>query len=65
MKIDNRWLLLLAVAASAAVGAAFASKSRRRYHRAASDHREHKTHLKNWENEGGNLAPSTASLVHP
>ena len=64
MKVNNRWFLLLAVAVSAAVGAAFASKSRR-YHRAVSDHREHKTHLKNWENEGGNLAPSAASLVHP
>jgi hypothetical protein len=65
MKIDKQWLALLAVAVGAAAGAAFASKSRRRYHRAVSDHREHKTHLKTWENEGGNLAPTPAPLVNP
>ena len=65
MKIDSRWLVLLALAIGAAAGAAFASKSRRRRHRALADHREHKTHLKNWENEGGNLAPTPAPLVHP
>ena len=64
MVIDNRWFLLVAVAAgAAAAGAAFASKSRR-HHRAVSAHREHKTHLKNWENEGGNLAPTPPPLVH-
>ena len=64
MSIDKRWFVLLAVAAGAAAGAAVASTSRRRYHRAATDHREHKSRLKNWENEGGNLAPTVASLVH-
>ena len=57
MIIDNRWFLLLAVAASAAVGAAVASKSRHRYHRAAHD-LQHKKDLKSWENEGGNLPPT-------
>jgi hypothetical protein len=64
MNIDKRWLLLLGVAVSAAAGAAVATKSRR-HHRAALDHREHKTHLTNWENEGGNLAPAAPPLVHP
>ena len=55
MNIDNRWLLLLAVA-SAAAGAVVASKSRRRQYRTAHD-LERTTQLKSWENEGGNLAP--------
>jgi hypothetical protein len=60
MSVDKRWILLLAVTAGAAVGAAFASQSRRRSHRAAHD-AQHKIDLKNWENEGGNLAPAMVS----
>lgn len=63
MSIDKRWILL-AVTAGAAVGAAFASQSRRRHHRAAQD-AQHKTNLKTWENEGGNLAPAEVSPVQP
>lgn len=65
MKIDSRWLVLLALGVGAAAGAALASSSRRQHHRKVSDHREHKTHLKSWENEGGNLAPTPAPLVYP
>lgn len=67
LNIDKRWFLLLAVvvgAASAAAGAAVASKSRRHHHRKAHD-LEHKTQLKSWENEGGNLAPIAAVPALP
>lgn len=58
MNIDKNWFLLLAVAASAVAGAA-AWTSRRRHHRNAH-HREHKSALTSWENEGGNVAPIPA-----
>jgi hypothetical protein len=64
MNIDKRWSMLLAVAVSAAVGAAFASRSRGRHHRAAGDV-QHKENLKSWENEGGNLAPTPVPPVLP
>jgi hypothetical protein len=64
MSIDKRWILLLAVTAGAAVGATFASRSRRLHHRGALD-AQHKTDLKTWENEGGNLAPAAVSPVQP
>lgn len=62
MNIDKRFLVLLAVAASAAVGAVAASKTRLRHHRTVRD-REHKQDVKTWESEGGNLAPAAASPV--
>ena len=61
MNIDKRWYVLLAVAASAA---AVATQSRRRHLRAAHAH-DHKTALKSWENEGGNLAPISMAAVLP
>lgn len=64
MNIDRRFLLLLAVAASAAVGAVAASKARVRHHRSVR-HRQDKTEIKSWENEGGNLAPTPASAEQP
>jgi hypothetical protein len=64
MNIDRRWLLLLAVAASTAIGAAIATRSRRRNHRAAHA-LQHKSDLKTWENEGGNLAPAGAGPQLP
>jgi hypothetical protein len=64
MYIEKRWYLLLAVAVSAAVGAAVASKLRRRQ-RLIARQPEHAADLKSWENEGGNLAPSTAASVLP
>ncbi len=64
MNIDNRWILLLAVTASAAAGAAFASRALRHQARAAGEV-QHKTNLKTWENEGGNLAPPPASALQP
>ena len=60
MTFEKRWILLLALLASATLGAAFASQSRRRHHRALGDHREHKENLRAWENEGGNCAPTPA-----
>jgi hypothetical protein len=64
MNIDKHWFLLVAVAVSAAVGAAFASRSQRGHHRAAHDV-QHKENLKAWENEGGNVAPAAASPAQP
>ena len=57
MNVDKRFLLLLAVAASAAVGAVAASKARARHHRTVR-HGQDKMEIKSWENEGGNLAPA-------
>jgi len=57
MNIDRRWWFLLAVALGATAGAAVVSTSRDRSRRAA-DRVEHKTDLRSWENEGGNLAPA-------
>lgn len=59
MNIDKRWYLLLAAGASVVAGVAVASQSRRRSALAAHDF-EHGMELKSWEDEGGNLAPSTA-----
>ena len=64
MNIDRRFLLLLAVAASAAVGAVAASKARVRHHHTVRN-RHDKTDIKSWENEGGNLAPATPSPAQP
>jgi hypothetical protein len=64
MNIDKRLFVLLAVAASAAVGAVAASKARLRHHRRERN-REHKQDVKSWENEGGNLAPAAISPAQP
>ncbi len=64
MNIDKRFVMLLAVAAGAAVGAVAASKSWLR-HRHTTRDREHKQDLKSWENEGGNLAPAAVSPAQP
>ena len=64
MTIDKRIFLMLVVAASAAVGAAFASKARVRHHRTVRD-RHDKTEIKSWENEGGNLAPAASFPAQP
>lgn len=61
MSIDKRWLLLIAVAAG---GAAVALTSRHRQHRTARK-LEHKSDLKSWENEGGNLAPAPVLAPAP
>jgi hypothetical protein len=52
--VDKRWLL--AVALSAAAGAAVAARVLRR-RQLTAQHRDHAEDLKAWENEGGNLAP--------
>jgi hypothetical protein len=51
MNIDIRWAKSLA----ACGGAAFASLLRRKRH---NEKQPHKAKLHEWENEGGNLAPS-------
>jgi len=63
MNIDKRWLVLLAVAASAG-GAAVALNLRRGHHRTARE-KDHKSDVKAWENEGGNLAPTPAATAAP
>ncbi len=62
MKIDKSWILLVAVVAGAAGGAAYALASHRRGHKAAGK-LQHKHDLRSWENEGGNLAPAPAGVV--
>lgn len=64
MKLDNGWILLLVAAAGAAAGIAAASRSRRRQRQAARV-RENKSQIKDWENEGGNLAPGAAAVALP
>jgi len=62
--IDKRWLL--AVAVSAAAGAAVTAQVLRR-RQLTAQHRDHAHDLKAWENEGGNLAPpaSTSTSAMP
>jgi hypothetical protein len=62
MNLDRRWILLIAVTLSAAIGAVVASRARRQHVRAAGES-ERKSDLKAWENEGGNLAPVPPSTV--
>ena len=59
MNLDMHWTKLLA----GGEGAAFASRLQRKRH---NEKQAHKTELHDWENEGGNLAPSpgaTGNLV--
>lgn len=59
MNIGIRWAKLF----TACGGAAFASRLRRKRH---NEKQAHKAELHDWENEGGNLAPSleaTGNLV--
>jgi hypothetical protein len=51
MNIDIRWAKLFAICG----GEAFASRLRRKSH---NKNQTSKTELHDWENEGGNLAPS-------
>jgi hypothetical protein len=54
MSIDIRWARLF----TAGGGAAFASLLRRRRHNEKHEKQARKAELHEWENEGGNLAPS-------
>jgi len=63
MKIEKGWFLLLAVALSAGVGAVMATALRRRQDR-DKHHDQHLDDIKSWENEGGNLAPHSATSMH-
>jgi hypothetical protein len=60
--IDKRWLL--AVAVSAAAGAAVTAQVLRR-RQLTAQHRDHTEDLKAWENEGGNLAPPASTSAMP
>ncbi len=62
MNADKRWIPVLAMTLSAALLAAMATTLRRRNVRAAHVE-QHKTTLKAWENEGGNLA-TEPDLIH-
>lgn len=62
MNIDRRWIMLLAVTISAAVGATFASRLRGQRLKVAGE-TQRKSDLKSWENEGGNLAPPAVPTV--
>jgi len=53
MSTDTRWTMLFA----AVGGAAFASWLRSKL---GNEKQAHKAELQEWENEGGNLAPSPA-----
>jgi hypothetical protein len=53
MTINTLWILLLAGCGAAAV--AFSVQMRRKRH---DEKQAHKADLHEWENEGGNLAPS-------
>jgi hypothetical protein len=64
MSIDGRWILLLAVAAGAVAVTGGASRWRRRHRRTVHD-LQHKTDVKAWENEGGNVMPPPAAPVLP
>jgi hypothetical protein len=66
MITNKRLTTLLALTLSAALFGAFASRVRRRRVRAAHDE-QHQTNLKEWENEGGNAAPTAdpASTAAP
>ena len=62
MNIDKRWYLLLTVAATAAAGAAVALTAHRRNLRTMQQPSDTAA-LKDWEYEGGNLAPIPAALA--
>jgi hypothetical protein len=57
MTINNRWIWMLAACGAVA---AFTAQVRRKRE---VETRTHKADLREWENEGGNLAP--ASGAHP
>jgi hypothetical protein len=53
--ISNTGRILLLAACGALAASAFATSTRRKRH---TEKHEHKAVLHEWENEGGNLAPS-------
>ena len=55
MNINIRWAKLFAVCG----GADFASRLRHKNH---NEKQTHKSELHDWENEGGNLAPSPEAI---
>jgi len=64
MAINSRVAMLLALAAGAAIGTAFALRQRNeRLH--GETRRQHKTNLQSWEGEGGSLAAPAVAPPNP
>jgi hypothetical protein len=61
MDVVTRRAIFLAACAGVIIGAFMAQVSRKR----KSEKHAHKADLHEWENEGGNLAPSTADPATP
>jgi len=56
--INRNWTWLLALASGVAIGAVLAQRRHTRHQLA--DRQQHKSDVRDWENEGGNLAPARA-----
>ena len=56
MNTDTRWTMLFAAVGGAASASWLRSKL-------GNEKQAHKAELQEWENEGGNLAPSTAAFA--
>ena len=59
MNMHNRAVFLIAAALAGAAGAALATGAYRRRGRTERE-LQHQSSVKDWEHEGGNLAPATA-----
>jgi hypothetical protein len=64
MNVGNRWLVVLALAATAAAGVLAAAGAIRRRDRAVRV-LERRQELREWENEGGNLDPAAPAPARP
>ncbi|MEP6943495.1 MAG: hypothetical protein ABI981_11200 [Betaproteobacteria bacterium] len=64
MTFEKRLIMVAALLAAATVAVASTSRRRKR-HVARAQRHLHQTHLKNWENEGGNLAPAAVAMSAP
>jgi hypothetical protein len=62
MNMNNRAVFLIVAALAGAAGAALATGSYRRRGRTERE-LQHRSDVKDWENEGGNLAPATLPLA--
>ena len=66
MRVDPRFGLIAAIAGGLALGTACALEVRRyRQQRRLALKHEHKTHLHEWEGEGGNLARQPPPYAPP
>ncbi len=62
MKLHQRGPLLIAVALAAVAGATLATRMHRQTRRTERE-LQHRSSVKDWENEGGNLAPAPATAI--